>query len=128
MTRPYSNDLLERVVRAHLNGEPPRSVVARFGVSVFSAPKWGARYRATRLSVLGQCGRSSIRLERSPFFKLDKNYRLAAGYGRSSALSSNPSLSSPSMAVFSSIHSSAKKKARTHRAPERAPLNTDPQH
>ena len=51
MTRPYSNDLRERVVRAHLDGEPIRSVAARFGVSVSSVPKWVARYRATvRLS------------------------------------------------------------------------------
>lgn len=47
MTRPYSNDLHERVVRAHLDGEPIRSVAARFGVSVSSVPKWVARYRAT---------------------------------------------------------------------------------
>ena len=36
MTRPYSNDLRERVVRAHLDGEPIRAVAARFGVSVSS--------------------------------------------------------------------------------------------
>ncbi len=42
-----SNDLRERVVRAHLNGEPIRSVAAQFGVSVSSVPKWVARYRAT---------------------------------------------------------------------------------
>ena len=47
MTRPYSNDLRERVVRAHLDGEPIRAVAARFGVSVSSVPKWTARYRAT---------------------------------------------------------------------------------
>ena len=43
MTRPYSNDLRGRVVRAHLDGEPIRSVAARFGVSVSSVPKWMAR-------------------------------------------------------------------------------------
>ena len=47
MTRPYSNDLRERVVRAHLAGEPIRSVAARYGVSVSSVPKWVARWRAT---------------------------------------------------------------------------------
>ena len=47
MTQPYSNDLRERVVRAHLAGEPIRQVTARFGVSVSSVPKWVARYRAT---------------------------------------------------------------------------------
>ena len=47
MTQPYSNDLRERVVRAHLAGEPIRTVAARFGVSVSSVPKWTARYRAT---------------------------------------------------------------------------------
>ena len=35
MTRPYSNDLRERVVRAHLAGAPIRSVAARFGIGVF---------------------------------------------------------------------------------------------
>ena len=46
MTRLYSNDLRERVVRAHLAGEPIRAVAARFGVSVSSVPKWVACYRA----------------------------------------------------------------------------------
>ena len=32
MPRAHSNDLRERVVRAHLAGEPIRSVAARFGV------------------------------------------------------------------------------------------------
>ncbi len=56
MTRPYSNDLRERVVRAHLDGEPIRSVAARFGVSVSSVPKWTARYRATGSVAPGQVG------------------------------------------------------------------------
>ncbi len=47
MTRAHSNDLRERVVRAHLAGEPIRSVAARYGVSVSSVPKWVARWRAT---------------------------------------------------------------------------------
>ena len=45
MTQPYSNDLRERVVEAHLAGEPIRQVAARFGVSVSSVPKWVARFR-----------------------------------------------------------------------------------
>ncbi len=56
MTRPYSNDLRERVVRAHLDGEPIRSVAARFGVSVSSVPKWVARYRATGSVAPGRVG------------------------------------------------------------------------
>ena len=56
MTRPYSNDLRERVVRAHLDGEPIRAVAARFGVSVSSVPKWTARYRATGSVAPGQVG------------------------------------------------------------------------
>ena len=47
MNRPYSNYLRERLARAHLDGEPIRSVAARFGVSVSSVPKWVACYRAT---------------------------------------------------------------------------------
>lgn len=56
MTRPYSNDLRERVVRAHLDGEPIRSVAARFEVSVSSVPKWAARYRATGSVAPGRIG------------------------------------------------------------------------
>ena len=56
MTRPYSNDLRERVVRAHLDGELIRSVAARFGVSVSSVPKWVARYRATGNVAPGRIG------------------------------------------------------------------------
>ena len=47
MPRAHSNDLRERVVHAHLSGEPIRSVAARYGVSVSSVPKWAARYRAS---------------------------------------------------------------------------------
>ena len=56
MTRPYSNDLRERVVCAHLDGEPIRAVAARLGVSVSSVPKWTARYRATGSVAPGQVG------------------------------------------------------------------------
>ena len=47
MTRSYSDDLRERAVRGHHDGETIRAVAARFGVRVSSVPKWTARYRAT---------------------------------------------------------------------------------
>lgn len=47
MTRPLSNDLLERVVAAVIDGESSRSVASRFGVAVSSVVKWSQRYRAT---------------------------------------------------------------------------------
>lgn len=47
MPRAHSNDLRERVVRAHLAGEPIRSVAARYGVSVSSVPKWVSRWRSS---------------------------------------------------------------------------------
>ena len=56
MTRPCSNDLRKRVVRAHLAGEPIRSVAARFGLSVPSVPKWVARYRVTGSVAPGRIG------------------------------------------------------------------------
>ena len=56
MTQPYSNDLRERVVEAHLAGEPIRQVAARFGVSVSSVPKWVARFRATGSVAPGKIG------------------------------------------------------------------------
>ena len=56
MTRAYSNDLRERVVRAHLAGAPIRSVAARYGVSVSSVPKWVARWRARGSVAPGKIG------------------------------------------------------------------------
>ena len=56
MTQPYSGDLRERVVRAHLAGEPIRQVAARFGVSVSSVPKRVVRYRATGSVAPGKVG------------------------------------------------------------------------
>ena len=47
MTRPFPNDLRERVVRIHQDGEPIRSVTARCWVSASSAPTLTAHYRAT---------------------------------------------------------------------------------
>lgn len=56
MTRPYSNDLRERVVRAHLAGEPIRSVAGRFGVGISCVPRWTARYRRTGSVAPGKVG------------------------------------------------------------------------
>lgn len=47
MTRPYSNDLRERVVCAVDGGETCRTVAARFGVAVSSVVKWSKRQRET---------------------------------------------------------------------------------
>jgi transposase len=56
MTRPLSNDLRKRVVRAVLGGESCRSVVSRFGVSVSSVVKWAQRYRRTGSVAPGEMG------------------------------------------------------------------------
>ena len=56
MTRPFSNDLRERVVAAVSGGESCRTVAARFGVSVSSVVKWSQRYRATGSIVPGKMG------------------------------------------------------------------------
>jgi transposase len=47
MTRPYSNDLRDRVVSAVESGESCRAVAGRYGVSVSSVVKWSQRYRET---------------------------------------------------------------------------------
>ena len=56
MTRPLSNDLRERVVKAIVAGESCRSAAARFGVAVSSAVKWAQRYRATGSVAPGKMG------------------------------------------------------------------------
>ena len=56
MTRPYSNDLRERVVSAVECGETRRAVAARFGVAVFTVVKWSRRYRRTGSVAPGQMG------------------------------------------------------------------------
>ena len=56
MTRPLSNDLRERVVRAVTGGESCRSAAARFGVAVSSVVKWSQRYRATGSVAPGKMG------------------------------------------------------------------------
>ena len=66
MTRPYSNDLRERVVAAVEAGDSCRVVAARFGVAVSTVVKWSQRFRRTgsvapdkvgghRRRVLGEC-------------------------------------------------------------------------
>ena len=47
MTRPLSNDLRERVIRAVVAGESCRAVASRFGVAVSSVVKWCQRHRRT---------------------------------------------------------------------------------
>ncbi len=47
MTRPYSNDLRERAVRAVLDGESCRQVAERLEIAVSSVVKWCQRYRRT---------------------------------------------------------------------------------
>ena len=56
MTRPYSNDLRERVISAVEAGESCRAVADRFGVAVSSVVKWHQRYRATGSVVPGKMG------------------------------------------------------------------------
>lgn len=56
MTRPYSNDLRERVVAAVVAGESCRAVAARFGVAVSTVVKWSQRYRRTGSVAPGKVG------------------------------------------------------------------------
>lgn len=56
MTRPYSNDLRERVIAAVEAGARCRAVAARFGVAVSSVVKWSQRYRRTGSVAPGKMG------------------------------------------------------------------------
>jgi transposase len=56
MTRPYSDDLRERVVGAVDTGESCRAVAARFEVAVSSVVKWSQRYRRTGSVSPGKIG------------------------------------------------------------------------
>jgi len=47
MTRPYSDDLRERVLLSVWSGEAIRGVATRFGVSPSFVSKLGSRYRRT---------------------------------------------------------------------------------
>jgi transposase len=62
MTRPYSNDLRERVVAAVEGGASCRAVAARFGVAVSSVVKWHQRYRRTGSVAPGKMGGHRRRL------------------------------------------------------------------
>jgi transposase len=62
MTRPYSNDLRERVVGALASGESCRAVAKRFGVAVSTVVKWHQRYRATGSVAPGKVGGHRRRL------------------------------------------------------------------
>ena len=56
MTRPYSNDLRERVVAAVQAGDSCRVVAGRFGVAVSTVVKWSQRYRQSGSVAPGQMG------------------------------------------------------------------------
>ncbi len=56
MTRPYSNDLRERVVAAVAAGQSCRIVAERFDIAVSSVVKWSQRYRATGSVSPGKMG------------------------------------------------------------------------
>jgi transposase len=56
MTRPYSNDLRERVVAAVEAGDSCRSAAARFGVAVSTVVKWAQRHRLTGSVAPGKVG------------------------------------------------------------------------
>lgn len=56
MTRPYSDDLRERVVSAVRSGESCRAVARCFGVAVSSVVKWHQRYRETGSVAPGKMG------------------------------------------------------------------------
>ena len=56
MTRPYSNDLRERVIAAVVGGQSCRVVAERYDIAVSSVVKWSQRYRATGSVKPGQMG------------------------------------------------------------------------
>lgn len=56
MTRPYSNDLRERVVAAVTAGQSCRVVADRFDIAVSSVVKWSQRYRTTGSVAPGKMG------------------------------------------------------------------------
>lgn len=62
MTKPYSNDLRERVVSAVCAGESCRSAARRYEVAVSSVVKWHQRYRATGSVTPGKMGGHRRRL------------------------------------------------------------------
>jgi transposase len=56
MTRPYSNDLRERIVAAVATGQCCRVVAERLNIAVSSVEKWSQRYRATGSVSPGKIG------------------------------------------------------------------------
>ena len=56
MTRAYSLDLRERVVKALASGQRCRAAAARFGVSVATVVRWGQRQRRTGSPAAGKVG------------------------------------------------------------------------
>ena len=62
MTKPYSNDLRERVLAAVVAGETTRVVAKRFGVAVSTVVKWHQRYRKTGSVWPGKVGGHRKRL------------------------------------------------------------------
>ena len=62
MTKPYSNDLRERVACSVLNGRSNRETAKLFGVSVASAVKWSQRLRRTGTAGAKPLGRKQPRL------------------------------------------------------------------
>lgn len=56
MSRPYSNDLRERVARSMLEGRSARETARLFGVSVASVVKWQQRMRTTGTAAHRQLG------------------------------------------------------------------------
>ena len=56
MTRPYSNDLRERVVSAVAAGQSCWVVAERFDLAVSSVVKWSQRFRATGSVSPGKMG------------------------------------------------------------------------
>src|SRR5690606_1883979 len=61
MTRPYSNDLRERVAASVVGGRSVRATARLFGVSVASAVKWSQRLRATGSAAARPMGRKQER-------------------------------------------------------------------
>src|SRR5690606_30302504 len=61
MTRPYSNDLRERVAASVVGGRSVRATAQLFGVSVASAVRWSQRLRASGTAASRPMGRKQER-------------------------------------------------------------------
>jgi transposase len=65
MARPYSQDLLDRVVSSVAGGRTCRATAALFGLSVASVVKWSQRWCASGSAAAKQMGRwRQLRLQR----------------------------------------------------------------